>query len=128
MMPQPGMPYQPQMQPQPGVWAGQPVAGYAPAPMYAPPPPPAPSMFNTPSVLVSKLPLLAIIGLGGFSLVGLLNLIAAILSGTSYHSPIGYYLLQGIGSFVEYVVLGVVWFAVLMTLKFFADKHEAPVE
>ena len=101
--------------------------GYAP-PMYAPPAPPAPSMFSSPSVLVSKLPMLALIGLIGFSFVGLLYLINNIVAVVSFHGGAASYLLTGIGSLVEYVVRGVVWFAVLMTLKHFADKHEAPAE
>ncbi|MCL2652798.1 MAG: hypothetical protein FWD63_03305 [Propionibacteriaceae bacterium] len=121
VMPQPGMPYQQQ------AWGGQPMPGYAPA-MYAPPPPPAPSMFNSPAVLVSKLPLLALIGLIGFSLGGLLYLVSDIVSATGYHVSMGTYILNGVTSLIQGVVTGVVWFAVLMTLKYFADKHEAPAE
>jgi len=93
--------------------------------MYAPPAPPAPSLFNSPSVLVSKLPMFAMIGLAGFSLAGVLYLVAEILSGSVYHAPMGSYVVNGIGSLVEYVVLGVVWFAVLMGLKHLADQHDA---
>jgi len=90
--------------------------------------PPTPSLFNSPAVLVSKLPLLALIGLGGFALVGVLDLVEQLVAGSGYHAPMGTYVLDGIGSLIEYVVLGVVWFAVLMTLKHFADQHESKPE
>jgi len=96
--------------------------------MYAPPAPPAPSLFNSPSVLVSKLPLVALIGLIGFTLAGVLYLVGEIVSATSYHASMGSYVVNGVGYLVEYVIWGVVWFAVLMTLKHLADQHEAKVD
>jgi len=85
-------------------------------------------MFNSPSVLVSKLPMLAVIGLIGFSLAGVLYLVSNIVSGIGPYASIGSYVISGVGSLIDYVVMGVMWFAVLMTLKHFADKHDAPAE
>jgi len=126
-MPPAGMPYQPQPQ---QVWGAQPMPGYPPQQMYAPAPPapPAPSLFNSPSVVVSKLPMLAIIGLAGSVLAGLLLLVASIIQGTAPYGQMSTSVLNGIGYFIDYAVWGVVWFALLMTLKHFADQREAKAE
>jgi len=96
--------------------------GYAPAPVYAPPPP---SLINTPSVLVDKLPMVAMIGFIGFAAAGLFDLIGSIWLGAGPYAATGPYILTGLGQFIEFGALGVVWFAVLMALKHIADQNAA---
>jgi len=116
--PMPGAPYQ-QPQPQPG-W-GQPAAGYAPAPVYAPP---APSAFNTPSILVTKLPLLAMIGMILCVLSGVIIFIGLIVAG-SQAGVAGDIMLIAFPALFLCAAAGLGIFALLMGLKHLADQNDA---
>ena len=133
-MPQPGAvppPYRQTYPPQPGAWPGQQSGQYAPMPAYSAPK--QPSFFSDPKGVVSKLPLFAAIGLIGFCAYGLFMFIAQIIVGTSSVSSYvtgltGSQIVAGLGYLLLGVASGVVWFAALMTLKYFADWKEPKPE
>jgi len=117
-VPMQGGPYQPQ--PQPG-W-GQPGAVYAPAPaVYAPP---APSLFNTPSILVTKLPMFAMIGMVLCVLSGVILFIGLIVAG-SQAGIAGELMLLAFPLLFLCVAAGAGIFALLMGLKHVADQNAA---
>jgi len=118
--PMPG-PYQ--AQPQPGVWGGQPAMGYAPAPapVYVPP---APSAFNTPSILVTKLPLLAMVGMILCVLAGVILFIGLIVAGSQVGAA-GEMTLLAFPLLFLCIAAGGTLFALLMGLKHVSDQNEA---
>ena len=110
-------PYQQAYQPQPQ-WGGQPQY------MPMPPAPKQPSILTDPKALVDKLPLAALIVLIGGGAAGLFSLISSFLAG----GFLGYYVLSYIGSFLLDCAIGVLGFALLMTLKHFLDIKQAEAD
>jgi len=129
-MPQQGMPYQQPYQQayqaQPG-W-GQPQPGQYPGmPMYAAPAPKQPSLFTDPKTLVSKLPLVALIILIGYTVYAVYSLISGIISATGEYGSVSY-ALMGIFGVILYLVEGLAWFAFLMAIKHLIDLKQADAD
>ena len=117
--PQPGA-YQPQpgvYQPQPGQYPGVPVMV----------PPPQPSLLTDPRALVAKLPLVALVTLIGFGVYGLYCLISGIVDAAGTYGR-AESAVNGIFALVLYCMEGLVYFAILMTLKHFADLKQAKLD
>lgn len=112
-------PYQSAYTPQPTAWAGQQPGQYQQAPAYAAPK--QPSLLSDPRGVVAKLPLVAMVGLIGFSVFGLFMLIADIIMAAQGYSGGATPVFEGLAYLVLGVTLGIVWWAVLMTLKHLAD-------
>jgi len=133
-------PYQQQQPYQPGPWPGQPQY------MPMPPAPKAPSPISDAKLFVEKLPLVAAIVFIGFAVVGLFNailmfattgtlssLVGALGSlsygtGPSLGGIIAGMVFSGIGTLVQYIVYGLIAFAILMVLKRFLDMKQAGID
>jgi len=112
--------YQPSpYQAQPG-WTGQPsqYPSMAPAPKSASP-------LTDPKTLADKLPLMALLVLIGFGVYGVYSLIMGFVNAADGYGSTGGYIIDGIFSLVRYAAQGLVYFSILMALKYVIDLIRA---
>jgi len=126
-VPMQGMPMPPYQQ---QMWPGQPQPGQYPGmPMYAAMPKP-PSPLSDPKLFMEKMPTVALIAAGGIGFFALMMFITTIIAATASSGGAikAAAVLTGLGLLALVCVSAVVIFAILMSIRHFADLRQAKLD